>query len=157
MTQPARRVVARWGTVSARASIIVRAPADVVRAVYADYASWPEFFTTISAVRLLRRRGPTVVVEVDHVEGKVVNELTFTPRGELELREFKRRYDGLFVNRFDPIPQGTRVTVRARLTLKGRARAVGPIVGWYARRQVRRLQLEPLKSRAEEFAAGRTW
>jgi hypothetical protein len=57
-------------------STTVQAPRETVAAVYAEYTSWPRLFPTISAVRLVRREGPTLVLEVDHLEGKVVNELT---------------------------------------------------------------------------------
>lgn len=134
-------------------SIVVNAPADLVRDVYADYASWAEIFPTISAVRVKEHRGSTLVLEVDHVEGKVINELTPTSDGELVLGEVKRRYDAVFVNQFDPITAGTRFTVCGELHFKGAARLLEPVLGWYVRRQVRHLQLEPVKARAEAKAA----
>jgi hypothetical protein len=107
-------------------------------------------FPTISAVRVKERRGDTLVLEVDHVEGTVINELTLTSDGQLVLREVKRRYDAVFVNRFDPISVGTRFTVRGELRFKGIARLLGPMLRWYVLRQIRHLQLEPVKARAEE-------
>jgi uncharacterized membrane protein len=130
-------------------SVIVNAPADLVRNVYADYTAWPEMFPTISAVRVRERRGSTLVLEVDHVEGTVINELTLTNDGELVLGEIKRRYDAVFVNRFDPIPAGTLFTVRGELWFKGVARLLEPVLIWYVRRQMKLLQLEPVKARAE--------
>jgi hypothetical protein len=56
--------------------IIVRAPAALVRDVYADYTGWAGMFPTISAVRLKERHGSTLILELDHVEGRVINELT---------------------------------------------------------------------------------
>jgi hypothetical protein len=43
--------------------------------VYADYDAWPEMFPTISAVRVRQRVGTTLVLEVEHIEGLVINEL----------------------------------------------------------------------------------
>jgi hypothetical protein len=57
-------------------------------------------------------------LELDHVERKVINELTVTDDQEIELREVKRRYDAAFTNRFDPVPEGTRFSVRGELRWK---------------------------------------
>lgn len=57
------------------ASTIVSAPKTTVADVYAEYQNWPRLFPTIGGVRLLRREGATLVLEVDHREGTVVNEL----------------------------------------------------------------------------------
>jgi hypothetical protein len=86
---------------------------------------------------------------VDHVEGKVVHELLVRPPGELELWEEKRRYDARFVNRFETIPGGTRFTVDGDIYLKGWARLLRPVLGGHVRRQIERLQLQPVKAEAE--------
>jgi Polyketide cyclase / dehydrase and lipid transport len=130
----------------------VEAPRETVLDVYADYAGWPGLFPTIGGVRLLRRQGDRLVLEVDHVEGKVVNELLVRPPDTLELEEDKRHYDGRFSNRFDEVPGGTRFTVRADLRLKGWARLLRPFLRGYARRQIERLQIRPVKDRAEARA-----
>jgi len=46
------------------------------------------------------------------------------------LGEVKRRYDAVFVNRFDPIPAGTLFTVRSELRFKGIARLLWPMLRW---------------------------
>jgi hypothetical protein len=130
-------------------STVVHAPARLVRDVYADYDAWPEMFPTISAVRVKQRVGAMLVLEVEHVEGLVINELTVTAAGDLVLREVKRRYDAVFVNRFTAIPAGTLFTVVGELSFKGLAPLLEPLLGWYVRRQMRRLQLKPVKARAE--------
>jgi len=118
--------------------------------VYADYAGWPRVFPTISAVRLVRRAGNSVVLEVDHrSEGKVRNELVLQPKRQLELRESKRRYDARFLNRFDPINSGTRVSVAGDIRLKGLVRLLSPLLGWYVRRLIQRFTLHPIKIAAE--------
>ena len=128
---------------------MIKAPRQTVLDVYADYPSWPRLFPTISAVRLLGREGPKLVLEVDHVEGKVINELVVCPPAQLDLWEEKRRYDALFRNRFEPIPDGTRFTVRGEIHLKGWARLLQPLLRGYVRRQMQRLQLQPVKAEAE--------
>jgi Polyketide cyclase / dehydrase and lipid transport len=134
------------------ASTVADAPRQTVLDVYADYAGWPRLFPTISGVRLLRREGPKLVLEVDHVEGKVVNELVVRPPDQLELWEEKRRYDARFLNRFEPVPGGTRFTAHGEIHLKGWARLLRPFLRGYARRRMRRLQLQPVKAEAEARA-----
>jgi hypothetical protein len=133
-------------------STTVQAPRETVLDVYADYQSWPRLFPTISGVRLLRREGPKLVLEVDHVEGKVVNELVVLPPDALDLWEEKRRYDARFHNRFEPIPGGARFTARGDIYLKGWARLLQPVLRGYVRRQMQRLQLQPVKAEAEARA-----
>ena len=136
-----------------KTSIQVAAPPETVFGVYADYRIWPWLFPTIRAVRLIRRDGPKLVLEVDHVEGQVVNELVLSPPQELRLWEEKRRYDALFVNRFDPIPSGTRFTATGIIRLKGAGRLLRPFLGGLARRRMQRLQLQPVKIAAEARSA----
>lgn len=57
-------------------AITVRAPVTTVRDLYADYAGWPALFPTIKGVRLVDQRGSSAVLDIDHVEGHVINELT---------------------------------------------------------------------------------
>jgi hypothetical protein len=130
----------------------VQAPRQTVLDVYADYQRWPRLFPTISGVRLLRREGPKLVLEVDHVEGKVVNELTVRPPDTLDLWEEKRRYEARFLNRFETVPGGTRFTAGGDIYLKGWARLLQPLLRGYVRRQLRQLQLQPVKAEAEARA-----
>jgi hypothetical protein len=99
------------------------------------------------------REGPKLVLEVDHVEGKVSNELMVRPPDQLELWEKKRRYNARFLNRFETVPDGTRFTVRGEIHLKGWARLLQPFLQGYVRHQMRQLQLEPVKAEAEARAA----
>jgi hypothetical protein len=133
-------------------STTVQAPRETVLDVYADYQGWPRLFPTISGVRLLRREGPTLVLEVDHVQGKVLNELTVRPPAALDLWEEKRRYDAWFRNRLETVPGGTRFTVRGEIHLKGWARLLQPFLRGFVRRQMERLQLQPVKAEAQTRA-----
>ena len=87
------------GMLHVAVSDTVRPPRRTVLDVYGDYAGWPDLFPTISGVRLLRREGDKLVLEVDHVEGKVLNELLVRPPDTLDLWEEKRHYDARFLNR----------------------------------------------------------
>jgi Polyketide cyclase / dehydrase and lipid transport len=133
-------------------STMVEASPETVLDVYADWSGWPRLFPTISGVRLLRREGEKPVLEVDHVEGRVINELVVRPPDTLELWEEKRRYNARFSNRFEAVPGGTRFTDRGDIYLKGWARLLQPFLPWYVRRLMRRLQLQPVKAEAEARA-----
>ena len=132
-----------------RVSALVRAPRDALSLLYADFRQWGDLFPTISAVRLIRRAGPRLVLEVDHVEGVVINELEIRSSGEIDLWERKRRYDALFENRFEVVADGTLFTVTGHIELKGWARLLRPFLGGYVRAQMRRYQLDPIKRAAE--------
>lgn len=130
----------------------IRAPQQSVAAIYADYGSWPGLFPTINGVRLISRDGPRLILEVDHAEGKVLNELVIRSAGHIDLWEAKRRYTAWFVNQFETVPVGTRFSVRGEITLKGAARLLQPFLRRYVRRQVDRRVLQPVKAEAEKRA-----
>ena len=134
------------------ASTMVSAPPATVCDVYAEYRSWPRLFPTIKGVQLLRREGAALVLEVDHLEGIVVNELLVRPPDEISLREVHRRFDALFLNRFQAIPGGTRFTVTGEIHLHGAARLLQPFLPSYVRKRIERLQLQPVKAEAEAQA-----
>jgi uncharacterized membrane protein len=135
------------------ASITIDAPKDIVAAIYADYRNWPRVFPLVRGVRLIRRDGERLVLEVDHArEGAVRNEMVIDGAGAIDLWESKRRYDARFLNRFAPTPGGTRFTIHADIRLKGAARLLRPVLASYVRRQMERWTLEPVKVAAEARA-----
>jgi uncharacterized membrane protein len=134
------------------ASIAIDAPKDLVSEIYADYGNWPRLFPKISGVRLLDRDGQKLVLEVDHVEGKVRNEFLVRSPDEIELWEDKRRYRARFMNQFRAIPGGTRFTVIGDIFIKGWAKLLQPVLRPYVRRQMERFQLRPVKVAAEARA-----
>ena len=134
------------------ASTLVSAPKATVSEVYGDYPNWPRLFPTINGVRLLRREGAKLVLEIDHAEGRVVNELLVRSADEISLWEVHRRFDALFVNRFETIPGGTRFTVSGEFHLKGFAKLLKPFLRGYVRNKMERLQLQPVKAEAEARA-----
>jgi hypothetical protein len=143
----------RYGRVlQISASTTVRAPKETVWSVYADYHGWPAMFPTIKAVRLLRSHGPTLLLEVDHREGKVLNELTVPGPDEIDLRETKRRYDARFVNRFRTVAAGTLFTVDGEIRLYGVARLLRPVLRGYVRRRMELYQLRPVQAAAEALS-----
>ena len=131
----------------------VAAPRTTVMDVYLDYAFWPSIFATIKAVRLIRREGEKVVLAVDHVEGPVINELLVRWPDEIELWERKRRYDGHFRNRFETVAGGTQFLIRAEIELRHHLRVLQPFLSGYARRQIERFQIAPVRREAEARAS----
>lgn len=128
----------------------VNAPADDVRALYENPDNWAFVFAgTIRSARVVRREADAVVVDVDHVEGHVTNVLRRVSPTEIELREFKRRYDATFVNGFAPEGSGTRYTLSASLRIKWPYALAQPILKALVLARMRRHVVEPLKRAAE--------
>lgn len=124
--------------------------------VYLDWRDWPGLFPlTIAAVKLLRDDGRTLRLEVSHKkQGKVVNVLRPLPSSEVELREWKKRYDARFVNRFEAAGAATRYTLVAEVALKGWYRLLALFVKPYMRWQMRHYVAAPLKRRVEALQPG---
>jgi hypothetical protein len=79
----------------------VNASPDRVRALYEDPTNWARLFpATIRGAHAVRREGNTTVIDVDHVEGRVINILRYVSSTRIDLAEFKRRYEATFVNEF---------------------------------------------------------
>lgn len=126
----------------------VNAPADRVRALYRDTGNWARLFpATIRGARVVRKEGNTTMVEVDHVEGKVVNILRDTSSKHTDLREFTRHYDATLVNEFIPEREGMRYTLTASVRLKWPYRLAAPFVKPLVLARMRRYVVEPLTDR----------
>ena len=128
------------------------APSQKVAAAYRDFRNWPRIFrATVRGVRLLREQPGKQIIEVDHrSDGRVVNVLHATAANAIGLDEFKRRYDGRFENRFDPVADGTRYTVSADIRPNGTWKLLlGPCLRGLVRRRITRHVLEPLKNHVE--------
>jgi len=146
---PVRRIV-KSNMIEAVVSEHVNATADRVRALYGDPDNWARLFpATIRGARVVRKEGNTTVVEVDHVEGKVVNILRDISATRTDLLEFKRRYDATFVNEFIPEREGMRYTLTASVRLKWPYRLAAPFVKPLVLARMRRYVVEPLKAAAE--------
>jgi len=146
---PVRQVV-RSTMIDAVVSEHMNAPADRVQALYRDPDNWARLFpATIRGARVVRKEGDTTVVEVDHVEGKVVNILRDISSTRIDLVEFKRRYDATFVNEFIPEGEGMRYTLTASVRLKWPYRLAAPFVKPLVLARMRRYVVEPLKVAAE--------
>ncbi|MFB9236389.1 SRPBCC family protein [Plantactinospora siamensis] len=137
-----------------RGGVDVAAPAARAYDLYADYRNWPALFPAINAVRETGRDGDAVELAIEHREGSVTNRLRLEPPARIVVTERKRRYDAEFVNTFRDTPTGSRYEVVGEVRLRGWLRPLAPIIRPYARRQLRRLTLAPMKAAAEARRGG---
>ena len=147
-----------WGTVHTSVTTTVRAPRDHLIALFLDHSQWPRLFPeSIAGTELVRRDAHSLVVMVDHRrEGSVLNVLTECSDGIVVLREFKRRYNATFVNRFDRARAGTRYTIDAVVRVKQPYAVVAPLLRGVVQRALRRYTMKPLGVAAErEYGAHR--
>ncbi len=136
--------------IHAAASAHVRAPAERVRALYEEFEAWSRLFpATVRGTRLVRRQGETTFVEVDHVEGKVLNVLHRVTPTRIDLEEFKRRFEAVFTNEFVPDGDGMRFTVAAAVRPKWPYWVFAPFLKPLVRSRLRRYVVEPVKAAAE--------
>jgi uncharacterized membrane protein len=141
-------------TIRATVAGVIRAPCERVVGLYTDFRGWPRIFgTTIRGVQLLEDQGSKKTLEVDHVEGRVLNVMSMLASNEIQLEEWKRLYDARFTNRFESVPEGTRYSLVGEVRLKGALAALAPIAKPIVRAKMRRLVLEPLKRSAEASSA----
>ena len=142
--------VVRANVIHAVVSEHVSAPANRVRALYEDSSNWARLFpATIRGARVVRKEGATTVIEVDHVEGIVMNILQDVSSTQIDLTEFKRRYDATFVNEFIPEGTGMRYRLTASVHLKWPYRLAAPFLKPLVLARMRRYVVEPLKTAAE--------
>jgi hypothetical protein len=136
--------------IHAVASEHIDAPAERVLELYCDPDNWAALFpATIRGARVVLREEKAKIVEVDHVEGKVVNVLRSVSPSCIELTEFKHRYDATFMNEFSPEPGGMRYTLTAWVRLKWPYRLLAPFVKPIVLARMRRYVLAPMKAAAE--------
>jgi Domain of unknown function (DUF1772) len=138
------------GGISVTVTEMIHAPRSIVQNLYCDYAHWNTLFPdTIRGVSLVRQEGDRTILDVDHIEGHVINILRTVSPNTIELEEFKRKYDATFWNTFLETPNGTRLTIVAHIRLKGFYRLFSPSIRGLVRQRVERNVLKPMKSTAE--------
>lgn len=136
--------------VRAVVSAHVNAPPERVRAQYEEPSNWGKLFPeTIRSARVVRRDRRTTVVEVEHVEGRVLNVLHDVSPTRIDLDEFKRKYNATFTNEFIPEGSGTRYRLTASVRLKWPYRLLSFLLKPLVLARMRRYVVEPLKAAAE--------
>jgi hypothetical protein len=141
-----------WDSVNVTMFIDINAQKDKVMKIYCDYNNWHKLFQkTINGAKLIKAEPYEQTVEVDHkYAGKVINILSFLSPNEVELEEFKKIYDAIFLNRFEALDGKTRYTIIADVTLKGKYKIAAPFIKSIVRSRIRRYVLEPVKKYAEK-------
>jgi Polyketide cyclase / dehydrase and lipid transport len=131
-------------------SATIRASPVKVAEMFREYQAWPRLFSaSIRGVRLVGEEHGIEVLEIDHVEGTVINTLRVVSSGLIELEDDNSQFAGHFANRFEPVRGGTRYTVVADITWKGPYKVLGPLLRPYVRRQITHFVINPMKLAAE--------
>ena len=112
---------------------------EEARAIYRDFARWPELFpATIRGTRLIRQNDTTKAIEVDHAKaGRVLNLMTVLSADEIRLDEFKPHYEARFINH-SCSPNMTSVQVFMEGRSPDDAHIGSAEGGWLARDQCRK-------------------
>src|SRR5262245_19660658 len=128
----------------------INASADRVRGLYEDPDNWARLFpATIRGARVVHREEGTTVVEVDHVEGLVMNILHDISPMRIDMAEIKRHYEATFTNEFVPEEDGMRYRLTASVRLRWPYRLAAPFVTSLVIAKMRRYVVQPLKAAAE--------
>jgi hypothetical protein len=138
----------------AAVSIIIAADPSVVKKEYLDYVNWHQLFPlTIKRAKLVKEENGRLTVEVDHrYEGKVINIISVLSPEEIQLQEFKPKFNAVFINRFEKIPSGTLYTLSADVSLNGIFKLATPFVRKLLKRRMLNYVLYPMKKYSESHA-----
>ena len=97
----------------------------------------------------MRRDKHRAVVEVSHIEGKVVNILHFISPARIDVTEVKRRYTATFTNEFIPDGEGMCYRITGIICLRWPYKVLSPFLRPIVVARMRRFIVEPLKGAAE--------
>ena len=105
------------------ASVVVKATLETTYLAYTEFGSMPKWSKQASSVRILKREGDTVQLEVETASGaggrKAVSELRLHPPGSVESEGETRFTRTKRVVSFAEVPGGTRVTASLDVNVKG--------------------------------------
>ncbi len=99
----------------------VDAPVEVVRALFADIESWPQWMPTVREVRVLERSETRVLAEIDRIQRRRVQtttfEFLFSSNGQIErqIAGMAKKWESNW--RFQTGPRNTGTLVSCRLDL----------------------------------------
>ena len=132
---------------------LVRAPRDRVYAVWNDCEAWPTWDPVIfKRVTVAERKGNTRRLEASvKFMGRAMTRTedhVLTPPDKVEVRGGVPGIANTTEWRFEPAPEGTRLTAVLEVQLAGFLKVLGPVVGWQARSVTRRW-MEALASHVE--------
>ena len=101
----------------------VDAPVDVVRGIFADIESWPQWMPSVQTTRILERSDSRVVAEIDRRIGRRARtatfEFRFKPDGHVEhqIRGSAKKWESQWRFQVGPRHVGTLVSCRLQLDM----------------------------------------
>jgi len=105
------------------ASVVVKATLETTYQAYTEFESMPKWSKQASSVRILKREGDTIQLEVETASGaggrRVVSELRLHPLGSVESEGETRFTRTKRVVSFAEVPGGTKVTALLDVNVKG--------------------------------------
>ncbi len=129
---------------------VVKAPREQVFQAWNDVEAWPSFFDFFKRVKLIERVGNTAHLEADVKfmgrEAKRTEKHVLSPPEQVQVEGEMEGMTNTSLWKFEPVPEGTRVTAVIEAQLKGRwAKILGPL----AKRRLQGLVRESLESFAK--------
>ena len=105
------------------ASVVVKATLKTTYQAYTDFESMSKWSKQASAVRILKKEGNTIQLEVETASGagsrKVISELRLHPPGSVESEGETRFTRTKRTVSFAEVPEGTKVTASLDVNMKG--------------------------------------
>jgi len=132
---------------------LVQAPRDRVYEAWTDCEAWPTWDPVIfKRVVIVERSGNTRRLDADvRFMGRTMRRTedhVLTPPEKIEVRGGVPGMTNTTEWRFEPTPDGTRLTAALDIQLAGLLKVLGPLVGWQAR-SVTRKWMEALARHVE--------
>ncbi len=132
---------------------VVKAPREQVFRAWTDCEAWPKWSTLFPRVTVTERAGNTVPLDMDVKfmarKAKRTEKHVLTPPEQVQVEGETEGATNTTVWKFDPVPEGTRVTAVVEAELKGLTKVLGP----FAKRQLQRLLREWLQAFAKYVEA----
>jgi len=103
----------------AEASVAIHAPLEKVIALDMDYTSWPKFSRGVKHARWIDEHENERIVEVQVINGVTYRESLKLFGNRIEHEVDERRWKASEIWSCETIPDGTRLTITADLTVRG--------------------------------------
>ena len=111
---------------------IARAPREKVFQAFTDYDAVPKWQTLFTRVTVAKRDGNTVLLDMEvNMRGRKAmrtEKHVLTPPEQILVEGEMEGITNRSVWKFEPVPEGTRVTVKVEARLPLRLKVVGPLV-----------------------------
>ena len=132
---------------------VVKAPREEVFQTFADFETWPKFSTFFTKVTVTERAGNTAhfdtEVKVMGRKTRRTEKMILTPPEQVQFQGEMAGSTNTTVWKFEPVPEGTRLTAVLDVQLKGWAKVLGP----FAKRRLRSLLHDGMEATAKYLEA----